>query len=50
MADKSYKEFYVLLLTMWGLAALTEAIGRLNSSYDEMAMTLLQDKSILYEF
>lgn len=50
LADKSYKEFYVLLLTMWALVAVTEAIDRLNRQYEQTALKLLQDKSVLYEF
>lgn len=50
MADKSYKEIYVLLLVMWALAAVTEAITRLNRQYEQTAYNLLQDKSIIYEF
>ncbi len=50
LADKSYKEMYVLLLIMWSFAAMTEAIGRLNRQYEQTALNLLQDKSIIYEF
>jgi hypothetical protein len=49
MADKGYKDFYPLLLTMWALVAITEAINRLGEEYDQKALNMLAEKSYLHE-
>ncbi len=49
LADKSYKEFYVLVLTMWALAAVTEAVARLNQKYEQTVVQYLQDESVYHE-
>lgn len=50
MADKGYKDFYPLLLTMWALVAITEAVNRLGEQYDQNTLRNLEEKSHFHEF
>lgn len=49
LADKSYKENFTLLLVFWGLAAIIEAINRLNDDYEQATLALLSNRKVLYE-
>ena len=50
MADKGYKDFYPLLLTMWALVAITEAVNRLGEQYDQNTLRNLEERSHFHEF
>ncbi len=49
LADKSYKENFTLLLVFWGLAAIAEAIIRLDDDYRQTTLALLGSRKMLYE-
>jgi len=46
LADKSYKENFTLLLIFWILAAIVEAINRLNEEYTEKVYDILQNEDL----
>ncbi len=49
LADKSYKENFTLLLVFWGLAAIIEAIIRLDEDYRQTTLALLGSRKVHYE-
>ncbi len=49
LADKSYKENFTLLLVFWGLAAIIEAIIRLDDDYRQATLALLGSRKLHYE-